>query len=110
MDQVNLAIVGCGGMGTRHLYGMKEYASIVAGGLRGHPAFRLAAVCEPNERNADLLAETAATELGERPRVFPGVDAMLSAVPEVDAVDVTTEPRLHHDLAAQLLGAGKHVL
>jgi predicted dehydrogenase len=110
MDDVNLAIVGCGGMGTRHLHGMMEYASILAGGLRDHPTFRLAAVSDPNERNANLLADTAASELGQRPRVFAGVEAMLSAVPELDAADITTEPRLHHDLAGQLLAAGKHVL
>ncbi|MBI3972886.1 MAG: Gfo/Idh/MocA family oxidoreductase [Chloroflexi bacterium] len=109
MDHVNLAIVGCGGMGTRHLYGMKEYASIV-GDVREHPVFRLVAVCDPNERNANLLADTAATELGERPRVFLDVEAMLAATPELDAVDITTEPRLHHNLAAELLAAGKHVL
>jgi predicted dehydrogenase len=109
MDQINLAIVGCGGMGTRHLHGMMEYAAIV-GGLRDHPPFRLAAVCDPNERNANLLANTAAAELGERPRVFARAEALLDEAPEVEAVDITTEPRLHHDLARQFLEAGKHVL
>ncbi len=109
MDYVNLAIIGCGGMGTRHLHGMTEYAAI-ADGLRGHPTFRLAAVCDPNERNANLLADTAATALGERPRVFASAQAMLEEAPELDAVDITTEPRLHHDLASDLLAVGKHVL
>src|SRR5687767_10225770 len=109
MDYVNLAIIGCGGMGTRHLHGMTEYAAI-AEGLPGHPTFRLAAVCDPNDLNANLLADTAATALGERPRVFASTQAMLEEASELDAVDITTEPRLHHDLAAQLLAAGKHVL
>src|SRR5687767_6313957 len=108
-DHVNLAIVGCGGMGTRHLHGMAEYASIVAG-LAGHPPFRLLAVCDPNAANASLLADTAAAELGDRPATFASAEAMLDAIPHLDAVDITTEPRLHHDLAAQLLAAGKHVL
>src|SRR5919199_3304131 len=110
MEQVNLAIVGCGGMGTRHLHGMMEYASVVGSGLGDHPPFRLAAVCDPNEANANLLANTAAAELGERPRVFARAEEMLAATPEIDAVDITTEPRLHHDLTGDLLAAGKHVL
>jgi predicted dehydrogenase len=110
MNEVNLAIIGCGGMGTRHLHGMMEYASIAGDGLASHPPFRLAAVCDPNERNANLLADTAAQELGERPRVFGTLEAMLAGAPEVEALDITTEPRLHHDLACAALAAGKHVL
>jgi predicted dehydrogenase len=110
MDAINLAIVGCGGMGTRHMYGMKEYASVVGGGFGDHPPFRLAAVCDPNERNANLLAETAATELGERPRVFTSLEAMLDGAPEVAALDVATETRFHHEIACTALAAGRHVM
>ena len=110
MEPINLAIVGCGGMGTRHLHGMMEYASVVGNGLGDHPPFRLAAVCDPNETNANLLADTAAAELGERPRVFTSLDAMLAEAREVVALDVTTEPRLHHDITCAALAAGKHVL
>lgn len=112
---LNLAIVGCGGMGTRHLYGVKEYAALVAAGLPGAtgaavPIFRLAAVCDTNERNAGILAELAVVELGRRPRSFTSLDAMLDALPELDAIDVTTETRPHHMLAGRALDAGKHVL
>ena len=110
MEPINLAIVGCGGMGTRHLHGMMEYASVVGDGLGEHPPFRLAAVTDPNERNANLLADTAADELGHRPRVFSSLDALLESAPEVEALDVTTEPRLHHDIACAALAAGRHVL
>jgi predicted dehydrogenase len=110
MERVNLAIVGCGGMGTRHLHGMREYASVVGDGLGAHPPFRLAAVCDPNELNAGLLADTAAQELGERPRAFASLEATLAGAPEVVALDITTEPRLHHDLACAALEAGRHVL
>src|SRR6266545_5267492 len=106
MDSIQLGIVGCGGMGTRHLHGLREYAEIVKAGYGGAP-LRLAAVCDPNEANATLLAETAAAELGERPRVFHKLEALLSEAPEVTAFDVTTEPRLHHDITCQLLRAGK---
>src|SRR5688500_11975398 len=98
MDQIELGIVGCGGMGTRHLHGLREYTSIVADGFAEAPPLRLAAVCDPNELNANLLADTAAAELGERPRVFHRLEALLEEAPEVTAFDVTTEPRLHHDI------------
>lgn len=110
MERLDLAIIGSGGMGTRHLYGVKEYAALVAGGLQNVPAFRLAAVCDTNERNAARLADLAATELGERPRTFGSLDALLEQLPELDAVDITTETRPHLALACRALEAGKHVL
>jgi predicted dehydrogenase len=110
VDRIDLAIVGCGGMGTRHMLGMKEYASVVGDGLGDHPPFRLAAVCDPNERNANLLADTAARELGERPRVFSRLEAMLDGTPDVAALDVATETRFHHEIACTALEAGRHVM
>ncbi|MBI3972059.1 MAG: Gfo/Idh/MocA family oxidoreductase [Chloroflexi bacterium] len=110
MDMLNLAIVGCGGMGTRHMYGVKEYAALVASGPQGMPAFRLAAVCDTNERNAGILADLAASELGRRPRTFTALDAMLESMPDLDAVDITTETRPHHALVCAALAGGKHVL
>jgi predicted dehydrogenase len=111
MDEVQLAIVGCGGMGTRHMYGMKEYAAVVGAGLGPpHPPFRLAAVCDPNERNANLLADTAAAELGQRPRVFTTLEQLLDGAPEVQALDVATETRFHHEIACTALEAGRHVM
>ncbi|CAA9240202.1 MAG: hypothetical protein AVDCRST_MAG77-1630 [uncultured Chloroflexi bacterium] len=110
MEQLNLAIVGCGGMGTRHMYGVKEFGELVAGGLRGVPGFRLAALCDRNERNLGILADLAEKELGHRPRTFTDLDQLLEQAPEVQAVDVTTETRPHHVISCQALGAGRHVL
>jgi predicted dehydrogenase len=67
-------------------------------------------VCDPNERNAGILADLAAAELGRRPRTFTALDAMLEAMPDLDAVDITTETRPHHTLVGAALAAGKHVL
>ena len=108
--EIVLAIVGCGGMGTRHMYGVKEYGAVVGIGLGDHPPIRLAAVCDPNERNANLLADTAATELGARPKVFTRLDDLLDRAPEVAALDVATETRFHHEIACSALDAGRHVL
>ena len=108
-DVVNLAIIGCGGMGNRHLQGLAEYARSVAG-LPGHAIFNLIAVSDPNTKNAALLADTALAEFGHRPAIFANPQAMFDAEPEIDAVDITTEPRLHESLSVLCLRAGKHVL
>ncbi|HEV2124454.1 MAG TPA: Gfo/Idh/MocA family oxidoreductase, partial [Chloroflexota bacterium] len=110
MEQLNLAIIGCGGMGTRHMYGVKETAEVVRGGLASIPSFRLAALCDPTERNREALADLASQELGERPRTFETLGAMLEAMPEVQAVDIATETRFHHTLAIEALEAGSHVM
>ena len=49
-DPVRLAIVGCGGMGRRHLAGLAELA-------RGERVVDLVAVCDLNDRNAYDLAD-----------------------------------------------------
>src|SRR5215472_5344726 len=65
MDEpVRLAIVGCGGMGRRHLAGLAELSRT------SHMNMNLVAVCDPNRRNAEDLAEEAHELLGERPAVF----------------------------------------
>ena len=110
MDQLNLGIVGCGGMGTRHMYGLKELAALAGSGMRDVAAFRLAALCDRNERNLGILADLAERELGERPRIFTSLDDLLDSMPDLDAVDITTETRPHHAIACQALDARKHVL
>ena len=107
--EVTIAIVGCGGMGNRHLRGLTEYARLVEG-LPGYPRFRVVGACDPNDRNANLLADAADAAFGTRPRPFATVEALLEAIPNLDAVDITTEPRLHATIATRFLDAGVHVL
>lgn len=108
-NEVSIAIIGCGGMGNRHLRGLAEYARLVDG-LPGYPRFRLVGACDPNDRNAALLADAAAATFGARPRTFASTDALLDAIPGLDAVDVTTDPRFHARIATRFLAAGVHVL
>jgi predicted dehydrogenase len=96
-------------MGNRHLRGLAEYARVVQC-LPGYPAFRVIAVCDPNDRNANLLADSAEAAFGSRPTPFANVDALLEAFPNLDAVDITTEPRLHASIATRFLHEGVHVL
>jgi len=99
-----LGLCGCGGMGRRHILGLRKLRGI--GRLPGD----LIAVCDPDPTNADRAAALAAELLGRRPRVFNDVAALRHAVPELDAVTVATAPDLHLSLGLAALEAGLHVL
>src|SRR5215210_2710812 len=96
-EPVRLAIVGCGGMGRRHLAGLAELAR------SDHNNVDLLAVCDLNDANADALADEAHDLLGHRPRVFPSIKAMLAAEIGIEAASCTTETGTHHIAAVELL-------
>jgi predicted dehydrogenase len=102
MTPIRLAIVGCGGMGHRHLYGLAELKRA------GWDRFALVAACDPVRPNAESLADQAAELLGTRPAVVGNLDEL--AALEVVAVDITTTPRSHHVIAADALRRGWHAM
>lgn len=102
-DPVRLAIVGCGGMGRRHLAGLAELARSEQSNVD------LIAVCDINLANADSLADEAHELLGSRPRVFGDAPSMVRDLPSLEAADCTTDAGSHHRVAAQLLELGLHV-
>jgi len=93
MDRTSIAIVGCGGMGRRHLHGWAELRRT------GLADFDLVAVCDLNTQNAEDLADEAAGLLGARPRVFADLRAMKAADPGIEAVDICTDAGSHHRVA-----------
>ena len=103
-QRVRLAIVGCGGMGRRHLAGLAELART------DHMNVELAAVCDLNERNAEELADEANMLLGARPRVFADAARMVREVEGLEAADCTTDTGSHHLAATALLDLGLHTL
>jgi predicted dehydrogenase len=102
MSQIRLAIVGCGGMGHRHLFGLNELHRA------GWNQFQLVGACDPVRGNAESLADQAAEYFGSRPAVVGDLD-QLAAI-GVEAVDVTTTPRSHHTIAAEALSRGWHTM
>lgn len=104
MDKVNLAIVGCGGMGRRHLAGLAELAST------GHNTVRLAAVCDLDSRKAEALADEALVLLGERPQPFTDAARMAAEVDGLEAADCTVDTGAHHRVATALLDLGLHTM
>ena len=104
MDKVRLALVGCGGMGTRHLHGLKQLAD------SPFDAVELSAVCDISAENAAMAAAEAEKLLGTRPKVCTNMEAMVQQVPDLEAVDVVTDPSVHHTVVCEALGLGLHVL
>jgi predicted dehydrogenase len=103
MDRVPIAIVGCGGMGRRHLTGI---AALYKSDFRN---LDLVAVCDLNERNANDLADEAAQQLGARPRVFNSLPEMARTMPEIRGVDVVTDAASHHRVAVACLELGYNI-
>lgn len=104
MEPLRLAIVGCGGMGRRHLAGLAELERGV-----GH-LVELMAVCDTNLANASDLADEAESLLGARPAVFASIDALAAGATDLEAADCTTESGSHHAVATALLDAGFHTM
>lgn len=102
MRKIRLAIIGCGGMGHRHLYGLAELHRL------GWQKFELVGACDPVQNNAESLAEQAETYFGHRPSVVGHLDDLEAL--GVEAVDITTTPPYHHHLAITALDHGWHVM
>jgi predicted dehydrogenase len=103
-ERVKLAIVGCGGMGRRHLRGLAALAG------SPHANVELVAVCDLNEENANFLADEAAELLGRRPAVYRDIARMAREVDGLRAASVTTDAGSHHVVAPACLDAGLHAL
>ena len=88
-DRLALALIGCGGMGRRHLRGL---ACLAASSFSN---VDLVTVCDVNRDNASLAAIEAADLLGRRPRIYADVEAMVRELgADLQAASVTTDA--HH--------------
>ena len=102
MAKIPLAIVGCGGMGHRHLYGLAELQNA------GLSPFELVGACDPVRANAESLADDAEERLGTRPQVVESMEELEAL--GVVAVDITTTPRFHHTVAEEAIARGWHAM
>jgi predicted dehydrogenase len=99
-----LAIVGCGGMGGRHLLGLKALEDT------GISNIALSAVCDLRRENAKALADDAQELLGYRPRVYADMATMVQEQPDLQGIDITTDVASHHRVATVAFELGLHVL
>jgi len=100
---IALALVGCGGMGRRHILGMARLKAA------GRLSFELAAVCDVLPDNAGAAADRAEAVLGRRPQIFADLESLLQSK-LADALIVTTTPETHADVALAAFAAGLDVM
>jgi predicted dehydrogenase len=103
VEKIPLCVIGCGGMGHRHILAYRELENSGIGNIE------IVAVCDLNPRNADLGAREVERLFGKKPMVFTDLDKML-ARSDIAAVDVVTDPSTHHTAAIAALKAGKHAI
>lgn len=103
VSKLPICLVGCGGMGRRHITG---YAALEKIGLSN---IELVAVCDIRRENAERAADDAEELLGTRPAIYTDIEAAISDA-GVAAFDIVTEAWTHLAVALPALEAGKHVL
>lgn len=99
---LKLGLIGCGGMGIRHIHGMKQLKNVK------RLSFDLVAVCDLILESANRAASIAEEELSNCPQSFTDVEKLLAS--GVDAVLITTVPHTHEEIGLLALDAGVHVL
>jgi predicted dehydrogenase len=90
-------------MGRRHVRAYRALEDKKAG------AFKIAAVCDPRRGAAEETAEAIDVLLGVRPAVFSDHNELVASG-LVEALDVVTDPSVHHLVAVPALAAGLHVI
>ena len=103
MEKVPLCVVGCGGMGHRHILAYKVLEDSGIGNVE------LMAVCDVNRANAEFAAREVQRLFGREPLIFTDMDSMLKR-DDILAIDVVTDGSTHHQVAVPALLAGKHAL
>ncbi|MBV9322903.1 MAG: Gfo/Idh/MocA family oxidoreductase [Chloroflexi bacterium] len=104
-DRLPVALIGCGGMGRRHLRGMRHLAASSLANIQ------LVAVCDLNQDNATFVADEARELLGLRPRVYADIAVMAREFgADLQAASITTDVAAHHTIAIACLEAGLHVM
>ena len=102
-DIINMALVGCGGMMGAHANGLKQ---LWEAGLRD---FRIVAACDVDKAKAEKMADNIAAWQGTKPNVYENQTEMLKKQDDIQVVDQSLVHRIHHDLAIEVLDAGKHL-
>lgn len=102
-ERLALWLVGCGGMGSRHISGL---ASLQRTGLFN---IDLVAVCDVRGDNAERAAGGAEALLGRRPKIHLNIVAAV-ADPGIAAFDVVTDVAMHVPVVLPALAASKPVL
>ena len=108
---LNIALVGCGGMGLRHAHGYTELVrTFGANGAPGAGPVEMIAVCDRHEGPANSVASMIEDATGKRPQIFLDFDEMLRDLKSLDAIDIVTDTPMHHRFAIAAMESGLHVM
>ena len=108
---LNIALVGCGGMGLRHAHGYVELLKTFgAAGAPGAGPLEMIAVCDRHEGPASKVADLIEEGTGKRPEIFFDFDTMLRDLKSLDAVDIVTDTPMHHRFAITAMNSGLHAM
>lgn len=102
-DKIGICLVGAGGMGSRHLLGMKALADT------GLSNLEVVGVCDIRESSAQRAADSVEELFGRRPAVHLSIDDAVADA-GIDGFDVVTEASSHLAVTLPALRAGKHVM
>jgi UDP-N-acetyl-2-amino-2-deoxyglucuronate dehydrogenase len=91
-QRIKFAVVGCGHIGKRH-----------AEMIQRHPECELVALCDSRPKGELGIERLDAP-------FFNSMDAMLVAVPGIEAVNICTPNGLHAEMSSKALEAMKHVV
>src|SRR5437868_14345216 len=103
MEKIPLCVIGCGGMGHRHILAYRELEDSGIGNVD------VVAVCDLRPENAALGAREVERLFGRKPMVFTDLNQVLTHQ-EIMAVDVVTDPSVHYVVALPALLAGEHAI
>lgn len=102
-EQVNLAIVGCGGIANAHYNGFKALYE------KGYKDFVITACCDTVVSKAEVMAEKIAEWQGNTPKVYSDHKVMLKKQQSIDGLCNYTPHDVHHTIVLDAIKAGKQV-
>jgi predicted dehydrogenase len=100
---MNIALVGCGLMGKRHIHGLKE---VITNNLAD---VKLTAVVDSDQTRSAEAARLSKEVLGYTPRTYSDVGSMMIGG-RPDIADIATDVRSHHTIAMRLIQGGVNCL
>lgn len=103
LQQLKLGLIGCGGMGHRHMHALRE---LRASGLS---QWELVGVCDPDKQSADSAAALGQKLFGRAPSVYGELEDLIEKE-RPDAVSVVTTAPTHLAVVSKALSLGVNVL
>ena len=97
------AIIGCGGMGFRHLLGYVEY-------LNYDTDLELVAVVDPNKESSKYLSDHFTNVTGRKIKSYKSLDELKKSNISLDSVDITSTNDTHHKISINAMKLGLDIM